>query len=102
MRRRLAVIALCLLLALGGCVDAGVGLDDPDGSGDGSGKATSSPTPTADGALEVHYLDVGQADATLLVSPAGETMLVDSGDWRDDGETVLAYLEAQGDRKSVV
>ncbi|MFC7006707.1 MBL fold metallo-hydrolase [Halalkalicoccus salilacus] len=23
-------------------------------------------------------------------------MLIDSGDWRDDGETVIAYLESQG------
>ena len=43
--------------------------------------------------LEIHYINVGQADATLVITPTNETMLIDSGDWRDDGETVLRYLE---------
>ena len=49
-----------------------------------------------DGELEIHHLDVGQADATLLVAPSGETVLVDTGDWPDDGEVVIDYLEAEG------
>ncbi|CCQ34988.1 transforming DNA uptake protein (plasmid) [Halorhabdus tiamatea SARL4B] len=54
---------------------------------------TSSTTPTdPDGTLSVHYLNVGQGSATLVVGPTGETMLIDSGDWRDDGEIVLDYL----------
>ena len=99
MRRLLAVLALCTLLALAGCTDGGIGIEPPDAVdgtetqtpdsdlGDGSG---------AEGSLAVHYLDVGQADATLLVSPEGETMLIDSGPWQDDGETVIRYLEARG------
>ncbi|WP_336345745.1 ComEC/Rec2 family competence protein [Halalkalicoccus ordinarius] len=50
---------------------------------------------TAEGDLEIHAIDVGQADATLLIGPE-ETMLIDSGDWRDDGDRVIAYLESQG------
>lgn len=46
-----------------------------------------------DGNLEIHHLDVGQADATLLLEPSGETMLVDSGDWHERGEPVIDYLE---------
>ena len=46
-----------------------------------------------DGTLEIHHIDVGQADATLLLEPTGETMLVDSGDWQQDGKPVLDYLE---------
>jgi len=34
---------------------------------------------TPDGELEIRHIDVGQADATLLVGPGGETMLIDSG-----------------------
>lgn len=32
--------------------------------------------------------------STLIVSPEGETMLVDTGHYNDDGEYVLAYLQA--------
>lgn len=39
-------------------------------------------------------LNVGQADATVLKAPSGETMVIDSGDWQQDGEEVIAYLEA--------
>ncbi len=35
------------------------------------------------GVLEIHHLDVGQADSTLIVGPTGRTVLVDAGetDW---------------------
>ncbi|MEN2768541.1 MBL fold metallo-hydrolase [Ornithinibacillus xuwenensis] len=43
--------------------------------------------------LSVHYIDVGQADATLL--QYGEhAILFDTGDWR--GNEVVEYLRAQG------
>jgi len=48
------------------------------------------------GELEIHHLDVGQADATLLVTPDGETILVDTGDWRQDGADVIEYLDDLG------
>jgi len=48
-----------------------------------------------DGTLEVHHIDVGQADATLLIEPSGETMLIDSGDWPQAGSDVIDYLEDQ-------
>lgn len=45
------------------------------------------------GDLQVHYIDVGQADATLL--QYGEhTILFDAGDWR--GNEVVNYLQSQG------
>lgn len=44
--------------------------------------------------LTVYFLDVGQADATLLVSQ-GEAMLVDAGN-RDDGEFITEYLDELG------
>jgi len=38
------------------------------------------------GALEIHHLDLGQADATLIVGPTGRTLLVDAGETRWDGD----------------
>ncbi|MCD8326503.1 MAG: MBL fold metallo-hydrolase [Lachnospiraceae bacterium] len=40
--------------------------------------------------LEVVYLDVGQADATLLLCD-GETMLIDTGSW-ENPELLISYL----------
>ncbi|WP_435349694.1 lamin tail domain-containing protein [Haloarchaeobius sp. HRN-SO-5] len=59
------------------------------GTTDGSGVA-------ANGTLEVHFINVGQSASTLLVTPTGETILVDSGDWRDDGAVVIDYLQRVG------
>jgi beta-lactamase superfamily II metal-dependent hydrolase len=38
------------------------------------------------GWLEIHHLDLGQADATLLVGPTGRSLLVDAGEARWDGD----------------
>jgi len=55
-----------------------------------------APPPDPAGDLEIHHLDVGQADSTLLVTPDGETVLIDTGDWRQDGADVIDYLEDLG------
>lgn len=68
------------------------------------GATTASPTQahsptaveTANGTLDVHFINVGQSASTLLVAPGGETILIDSGDWRDDGKHVLDYLQQRG------
>lgn len=36
------------------------------------------------GSLEIHHIDVGQADSTLIVGPTGRTLLVDAGEARWD------------------
>ena len=52
--------------------------------------------------LEVHFLDVGQGDATLLLC-GGEAMLIDAGG-NDQGTKIQNYLRKQGveDLKYVV
>lgn len=57
--------------------------------------------PTASAAtnqLEVHFIDVGQGDATLVKAPNGKTMLVDGGA-RSAGKDVVAYLKSKGVKK---
>lgn len=46
--------------------------------------------------LEIHHIDVGQADATLIKSPTGVTMLIDAGNNGDGTNIVLPYLSSLG------
>jgi len=93
MRRWVLLIVVVFLAASAGCLGASDGIADEDGGSD-------TPTQTGNGSpageLEVHHIDVGQADSTLVVTPGGETVLVDTGDWRSDGEQVISYLEEHG------
>lgn len=53
--------------------------------------------PDLDGTLTVHYIDVGQGDATLFEVHDEEdmyTILYDTGDWQ--GNEVVPYLQQQG------
>ena len=93
----LAVLALCLAAVY----PLQEQLADDGGNSGGTGNATAEDISAAasgvfrDGStLEVHYLDVGQGDATLIVCGDG-AMLIDAGNnsWGDD---VRDYLEYQG------
>ena len=108
MRRLLLIVAVIGVVVLAGCAGAGV---DTDPSGD-SGPSADAPEPEAepeaesedsedapirvDGELEIHHIDVGQADAALIRTPDGETIVIDTGDWRQDGSGVLEYLDVHG------
>ncbi|QSW99726.1 ComEC/Rec2 family competence protein [Haloterrigena alkaliphila] len=83
--RGLVVATVAGALVLSGCLGA---IAPSDGAQD-------APDAT-DGELEIHHIDVGQADSTLLITPEGETILIDTGDWRADGREVIDYLEAEG------
>ena len=60
------------------------------------GTDTTAPPPAlpVDGVLTVHYIDVGQADCTLLICD-GEYLLIDGGE-NGDGDEVAAYLQELG------
>ncbi|MDI6808847.1 MAG: MBL fold metallo-hydrolase [Candidatus Eisenbacteria bacterium] len=46
--------------------------------------------------LEIHCIDVGQGDATLVISPTGKTLLFDSGETGKGTNVVLPYLQSKG------
>jgi len=53
-------------------------------------------TPAWGQELEVHFLDVGQGDSTLVIGPTGITFLFDAGDNGDGNATVIPYLQQRG------
>jgi len=85
-----------LLVVLAGCTGGVGGGQDATRTPTTGVVAAQNETTTGaggpNGTLAVHVIDVGQGAATLVVGPTGETMLVDSGNWRDDGQYVLDYL----------
>ena len=100
MRLRTTAISLLLvgLVLLSGCASVGVTPDPALPSSSSPTAATptvATPTSDATGTLEIHYIDVGQGSATLLVGPTNETMLIDSGDWQEDGAAVIEYLQRE-------
>jgi beta-lactamase superfamily II metal-dependent hydrolase len=46
--------------------------------------------------LEIHCIDVGQGDCTLIVSSAGGTFLFDAGNNGKGNNTVIPYLQGMG------
>lgn len=50
---------------------------------------------SADGMFSVHYIDIGQGDATLLRSPSGKFMLIDCGP-TGSSEYLVKYLYDMG------
>ncbi len=68
--------------------------EDPgSGSKPGAGSDTEDSGSGAS-TLEVHYIDVGQGDATLI-RQGSHAMLIDAGD-NDKGTAVQSYLRSQG------
>jgi len=122
-RRTYAVLLATVLVILAGCTgvpgfdgdDTDIDGESPDGpesveTDDDNATGESNETEPGDhsdtddvtnesgvdpppGELEIHHIDVGQADSTLLITPDGETILIDTGHWTDDGETVVDYLD---------
>ncbi len=60
-------------------------------------KAGFKDKPAVSPDTQVHFIDVGQGDCTLVISK-GEVMVIDSGD-RDDSDSVVKYLKEQGVKK---
>jgi competence protein ComEC len=43
--------------------------------------------------LQLHFIDVGQGDSTLIITPSGQTMLIDGGN-NGKGDDVFDYLQS--------
>lgn len=50
---------------------------------------------TGNGRLQIHHIDVGQGDGALIISPLGQTAMVDDGVYTDC-TNVKAYLQSLG------
>ena len=50
------------------------------------------------GKLEVHFVDVGQGAAQIIITPAGKVMVIDGGN-NDDEERMVSYLNELGVKK---
>jgi len=96
-RRLPATLLLAALVLLAGCAGGFPGGSDGSAvepTNESPPVASDEPTTaTTNGTLEVHFINVRQSVSTLIISPSGETMLVDTGHYRDDGTHVLAYLQ---------
>ena len=116
-RRLLGVIFIAVLLVFAGC-SSGSSTSTQTSTGSQSDTAAGSVSVTTstnattnlpntppntsaspqarssvNGTFEVHSINVGQSDSTLIIGPTNQTMLIDTGDYRDDGEVVLDYLK---------
>ncbi|SHH16322.1 MBL fold metallo-hydrolase [Desulfosporosinus lacus] len=67
-----------------------------------SNQSTATPSPTqspptstqVNGTLQVHFIDVGQADSILIKASDGTAVLIDGGN-NPDGPDVVNYLKSQ-------
>ena len=89
---KLPMILFVILVVVGVGVAWHFGFIDLDGllGGDAQPPAVVA----VDGQMEIHFIDVGQADATLIITSEG-TMLIDAGS-RSSGPRVVEYLQELG------
>ena len=96
------VLLVCITLMAAGCGNTSTTSPESTVSqtANGSSTATSSPTqstPTStqvNGTMQVHYIDVGQADSILIKASDGTAVLIDGGN-NPDGPNVVNYLKSQ-------
>lgn len=86
-RGQLSLLFLTVLLAAFSFTSCAGG----DASGNADGRSAALP---AEGETAIHFIDVGQADCSLIVSE-GEVMLVDAGNQADD-DLIISYLRDLG------
>ena len=90
----IAVAVICLLVELVGMIP-GVPFNGWEDIGVALGLMPSPVIP--EGELEVHFIDVHNADC-ILVRQGDKNLLIDAGE-RDNQEDILGYLQEQGIQK---
>jgi len=104
MLKRYLLIFLSALLILAGCGTINNDIS-PTPSPEPTATIAVSPTevpkiteptenPSKNAVIEVHFLDVGQADSILIKTPDGKSMLIDAGN-NADGQAVVSYIKSQ-------
>lgn len=58
-------------------------------------QTSNEPPPNINNNLEVHFIDVGQADAILIKGSNNENIMIDAGN-NGDSELVVNYIKKQG------
>ena len=96
-KKRLYLIGMAVILVFALVIEIGSripgsGIPDWDTLFADSGFQGASTTPG--GQLEVHFIDVGNADC-ILVRQGAASMLIDAGE-KGDADTILEYLQRQG------
>lgn len=92
----ITVAALVVIALIVGLVLKGLGIVDIFSMLSGEEGGLEGNVPVVEGSLNVHFIDVGQADCTLLMT-AGANMLIDTGDLDDDyTNKIINYLKNQG------
>ncbi|MCU4719677.1 lamin tail domain-containing protein [Halapricum hydrolyticum] len=89
-RSSVVTIGVAFLVLLAGCTTTLDSGPTPSQTIDDAPQSTATPT---EGSLQIHFINVGQSTAIFLESTSNETMLIDTGDYRTDGEAVLQYLQ---------
>lgn len=93
MKKRLLAIILALMLMFTSACSA-VAASDKKETENPAVQQTEKAEAEAS-ILKVHFLDVGQADCTLIQLPNGEEVLIDAGN-RDDDEYISGYISGLG------
>ncbi len=80
---------------VGAAIDFGVGWNDETSTiSIKTAIGYSEDTQTSNN-MVVHFIDVGQGDATFIELPNGETMLIDAGN-EENGAEIVSYIKALG------
>ena len=82
-------LSFIILILVSGCTNLNL---DRNYSGASSEEEEFLPT---DEELVAHFLDVGQADASVIELPNGEVMLIDAG-LSSSGDDIVSYIEDLG------
>ncbi|MFE7064467.1 MBL fold metallo-hydrolase [Sutcliffiella sp. NPDC057660] len=61
-------------------------------------EAKATNPPAASGEMSVHFVDIGQGSAQVIVTPSSKVMVIDAGN-NDDEDDMVAYLNNLGVQK---